>query len=607
MKSFPGTTTRIQVVYPKPEQHIYDDSTFLMGGIRGVEKQGLLFINHTPVPVSPSGFFAWKIPIKSGMNPIKLEVRATESSQTVAEELFALYGVPPLSVLPLKPLSVHSETILPAQDVWLTLDDKLTVAVSASEGAIVSMTIPGLLDVPVSVPPLQAPGPFLDTREAVFAQLHWTRQRIAVKGYYQASVSISQLLNAAHAPGKALTDLPIVLHVRYGDAAIQYTCPGRVSILSHPKSAVIHADRAVTRTAPENGARLTPQRLGTHLAVDGLDRGWLRARLTRDDMFYVAQSDVTFQDTHQNVNIATPAALALIKTTRLSLFSSQVNLVLAQQPASACPVQIETLPSEQTNRLHVRLYNVCSHCDFMQYPPDDAVIRQIHWRSVAENAIELWIDLHRPLAGYDYALRDGEWQITVKTLPTAISDIRILIDPGHGGSESGSVGLNGLPEKELNLTVSRLLRDALHAEGFIVAMTRNADEAVSLEARGQAAVETQADIVMSIHHNALPDGRDPLQERGVSTFYYHAFSKPLADALLTGLTVVEPSVQSLPSYGVFYDSLYMTRIHQATAVLVELGFFTHPEDFEQLIQPEFQQTEARRLAQALRRYCLPPA
>jgi N-acetylmuramoyl-L-alanine amidase len=108
--------------------------------------------------------------------------------------------------------------------------------------------------------------------------------------------------------------------------------------------------------------------------------------------------------------------------------------------------------------------------------------------------------------------------------------------------------------------------------------------------------------VLSIHHNALPDGRDPLAHIGASTYYYHPFARPLAEMLLASLS--EPGgLYEIPCYGLLFDSLQMTRIHQALAVLVEVGFFTHPQEYARLIQPEFQQEVARRLARGLAEYC----
>ena len=122
-----------------------------------------------------------------------------------------------------------------------------------------------------------------------------------------------------------------------------------------------------------------------------------------------------------------------------------------------------------------------------------------------------------------------------------------MIDPGHGGAETGSTGLNGLPEKELNLTVSRLLRDAVLKEGFQVSFTRNGDQALSCWNAGNWRwIKRRTSF--EPHHNALPDGRDPLLAEGASCFYYHAFSKPLAQALLDGLTDNRGSRFTVPNY-----------------------------------------------------------
>jgi N-acetylmuramoyl-L-alanine amidase len=69
-------------------------------------------------------------------------------------------------------------------------------------------------------------------------------------------------------------------------------------------------------------------------------------------------------------------------------------------------------------------------------------------------------------------------------------------------------------------------------------------------------------------------------------------AKPLAQHLCDGLS----QQLGLTRYGVFYDSLALTRIPQAMAVLVETGFMTHPQEFERLQTPAFQQAFAQTLA-----------
>ncbi len=617
------------VVYPTGKTPVFEDSTFIMGAVvKGAHR--FLTVNGQPVPISTHGYFAVKVPVGPGRNVFTLALRGRSSNVLMSEKQFYVDGVPPLPVLPGSPLAVHPGSLLPASDVWLTPQDTLHVACSASIGASVSVTIPGLMDVPVPLyqTPSNALG-FVDTREAIFAHLHWTAQRIPLAGYYQATIPVSSLLQGFRpAPTTGIGSrassgnpfdaadfegFPLLLHIASDEGGIEQTIPGRLGILQSLQPATIITDRAVTRVSPVDGARLTPQRKGTLVQLEAQMQGWYRARLSRDDVFYIAADNVR---PLSQPSVALPGSLSAIRASKTANGDCEVRLTLSRQPATACPIEILDTPTASITsatvgfqRFQFRLYNVCSRCDFMHYPPDpDSPVSQIHWRSVAENCLEVWIDLREPLCGYDYGFsKDGaDWILTLRTLPATPNGVRILIDPGHGGTENGSVGLNGLPEKALNLHVAQLLQTALQMQGFSqVGLTRDADETVSLQARGEALTHSGAHILISLHHNALPDGRDPETECGVCTFYYHSQSKRLADVLLSALTLPNLSMPSpLPSAGVYYDSLYITRLHQATAVLVELGFFTSPTDFEQLIVPDFQESEATRLARALKGYIL---
>jgi N-acetylmuramoyl-L-alanine amidase len=620
-----GEEARIQLIYPKLEQEIYEDSSLLMGCVIDAPPNTYLELSFqdqqvpvsTRIPLSSQGFFAWKIPIHAGMNPMELALRQSSATPPKAQLLFALHGATPWSVLPSLPLALHEETLLPETDVWLRDGDSFTVACSASRDAQVFLDIPGFLLHPLPIFSAShnnssTPG-FVDTREPIFAQLHWNSTRIPMEGYYSGKFSTAEILYAAGITHfhREYLDLPLVLQLRHGEHVLKHPLNAKLSLITHGRSATVSQDRAVTRTAPENGARLTPQRLHTQVWIDGLKQGWARVRLSQHEAFYLPLEALTFLATKPQgtQELTGSQSLVSIHSKRLSDFSSEVTLIFSPLPGPeghACPIQIEVVPSAEMNRLQVRLYGVCSRCDFIHYPPDDGVVRQIHWRPVADDVLELWIDLHHAISGYDYAWENGQWRFKVKVPPHRLEEVRVLIDPGHGGTETGSTGLNGLPEKTLNLTVSQLLQKALLEVGFRqVTLTRDTDDTLSLQDRGQQAIETVADLVLSIHHNALPDGRDPLQVEGASCFYYQPFAKTMAEALLNGLTERRHFRFDVPNYGLFYDSLAMTRIHQATAVLVEVGFFTNPDEFERLINPDFQQEISLRLASALRNYCLP--
>ncbi len=145
----------------------------------------------------------------------------------------------------------------------------------------------------------------------------------------------------------------------------------------------------------------------------------------------------------------------------------------------------------------------------------------------------------------------------------------IVLDPGHGGSQEGAVGLKGLKEKDVNLIVALYLRELLKKEKADVILTREKDEEVSLDERVQISKDANADLFLSIHHNANAQ-RDrtinrteiyyPWEEDSPSLdftnllFYY--FSKHFKLLILPPLPAkyrvlrdnVEPSALGEPSY-----------------------------------------------------------
>jgi N-acetylmuramoyl-L-alanine amidase len=103
---------------------------------------------------------------------------------------------------------------------------------------------------------------------------------------------------------------------------------------------------------------------------------------------------------------------------------------------------------------------------------------------------------------------------------------KIVIDPGHGGHDTGTIGPNGLLEKDLVLDVSKRLGKLLEARlGAGVVFTRRDDTFIPLETRTSIANQEQADLFVSVHANSSRDS----DARGVETYYLNFTSSP--DAL----------------------------------------------------------------------------
>ncbi len=122
----------------------------------------------------------------------------------------------------------------------------------------------------------------------------------------------------------------------------------------------------------------------------------------------------------------------------------------------------------------------------------------------------------KPTAGGDRSL--------IRALGLKIG--KIVIDPGHGGHDTGTIGPNGLKEKDLVLEVGRRLGKLLEARlGAEVVYTRKDDTFIPLETRTAIANQQRADLFISIHANS---SHDP-NARGVETYYLNFTSSP--DAL----------------------------------------------------------------------------
>ncbi len=571
----------LSVVYPLPEHRVYEASTFLIGSVD--PGQGLK-INGVVMPVSASGFFSAPVELKPGENVIRLEALSA-SGKVQEKKTWTVYREKPFTTLPALPLALHEETLTPTGDLWLKPGDLLRVAFSGSVGVNATVSLPGVLNEPVPLTPKTGEG-FIDNRDPVFAQLHQTRRPIPQQGFYETVLRIPE-------PKAHLVDSRLVLELKHKvsdtkEEKLVRELPSYVYVMTEPVLGQVKTDQAIARTFPVDGARLTPQCAGTWVHIDGLRHGWYRVRLDGEQVLWLRKEDVTRVEQPP----VEPGRLSLISTKAIDPAKAQVHLTLSER----YPLLIEA----DSNLLRLRLFGVMSQCDFIHYDPADPVIRNIVWRQPAADVME--VVFHVPgLAGYDYGYDENGLKLWVKRLPKQPGQIRVLIDPGHGGNETGTIGPDGTPEKAVNLAVSQQLQTALAQKGFPVFITRTADQVVSLEARAHQVIQTKADIVLSLHHNALPDGRNPLEHQGVSTYYYHDFSRPLAQALLHGM--VSSTEYPVPNYGLLYDSLYMTRIHQALSVLLEVGFFTDPEEYERLINPAFQQHMAEKLADALIRYC----
>lgn len=184
-----------------------------------------------------------------------------------------------------------------------------------------------------------------------------------------------------------------------------------------------------------------------------------------------------------------------------------------------------------------------------------------------------------------------------KSLDQYLRGKSIVLDPGHGGIDVGAVGTTtSVYEKDLNLSITRMLYNKLQSTGASVTMTRYDDRFVTLEDRVALSRNNQADLFISMHYNT---NMDP-NLSGSMTFYYeqmgedHRLAKLVQEELTKSL--------KLPDLGARYGDYYVLRENPQTAILVETAFLTHKGD-EQISQDlAAQERAAEGVFQAVIRY-----
>jgi N-acetylmuramoyl-L-alanine amidase len=213
----------------------------------------------------------------------------------------------------------------------------------------------------------------------------------------------------------------------------------------------------------------------------------------------------------------------------------------------------------------------------------------------------------------------------------------IVIDPGHGGHDPGTMDKHGLREKDIVLDISHRVRKLLEADGFEVMMTRDNDVFIPLEERTAIANSKRADLFVSIHVNAARSTKP----RGTETYYLNLATTPDAEEVaarenavttrrlgdlqsllqkvmnnskITESRDLAGRVQSTMSTGLYTSAqdprnrgvktapFYVLLGAQMPAVLVEVAYLTNRRDAELLGDSAFRQKAAESIASGIRSY-----
>ncbi len=197
-----------------------------------------------------------------------------------------------------------------------------------------------------------------------------------------------------------------------------------------------------------------------------------------------------------------------------------------------------------------------------------------------------------------FIAKDGEQTGSPNTLPIIPEETKkiVMLDPGHGGKDHGAESISGVSEKILNLSIALKVASLLEDDDRIeIILTRDDDVYYSPEYRYQLGNRLEADVFISIHHNAC---EDLVSVSGVESFYYREDSIELAETLHDKLL----AATKFRDRGVIKSNYKVVKYTKMPAVLLEIGYLTDLQQEQYLLDPANQDLIAEAIAEGIRDY-----
>ncbi len=573
----------LYISYPPATYQTSSDRIFLIGS---APTSGQVTIDRKPVPRSPKGHFAAVFNLKVGKNTFAVNYKGQSKTITVTRA-----G----AVTPTAEDNFVPGSLEPQGDLARMPGEMVCFGAAAPTKAKVKVNVSGQ-DINLQEQTNQVE---LPDNKAALIDRNQPQVMYGAGKYLGCAIAsaAADLGNPTYKLEVNNPSSPTAKPINLSQAA-----PGKVQILSplNLDIAEVKVDGGITRTgASSDFSRLTPLPKGTRASItarqtgnnNGKQANWVR--LDYGGWILAEQVQITS-------GVAVPPRTVVKSVTSKERAGNTDILFPLQVPV---PIAID----QGTNTVTVTLYNTTAQTDIIRFN-DNPVVSRLDWKQTAPGIVQYVFNLKsKQQWGYKVKYEGSTLVLSLRhppkldknNLDKPLTGTKILLDPGHGGKDSGAVGPDGYTEKDANLYASKLLANELAMRGASVYLSREVDKFIELDDRRAVIDNLEPTVAFSVHHNSLPDGGDPAT-KGFSTFWYHAQAQSLAMYLHN--YVVKDTGR--PSYGVFWDNLALARPASAPSVLLEWGFMSNPSEFELISNPQEQQKMAKSIADGITQWLL---
>lgn len=581
--------------------------------IQGVCDPSLpLSVNGQSVTCTQDGFFAYDCPLAVGENTVTVTDSVTTLRYTVVYELELLR-----SVSPAKSVKVNGGTTLELTAVALedttvkaTLNGK-TVRLSPDKTTADDsgfLTYRGNYTVP----------------EAQYKAQNLGKIRFSatLDGYTRTRTGANVTVNAI-----VYEDIPIDT----GEGVVkppEVTGDGYVQVLTPEQdygrgsARVLQVTSAQAETVPGSTADDKSSPLYTPFVKGSYD--YVTGTGTYDDKsYYITKSGCKVETTDAKVFDG-----FVLPTNTISAYKGytdgETNLILTMNWKVSFLSELRE--QRYYNGYSGRVFNVtsstASYIDFKFFYTNAAegsfdlsgsnVLQKAEWVNVGKDGtatLRVYLREKGKFYGYRaYYASDNRLVLAFRNRPASVNRAVVALDPGHGGNDSGAIGVNGVYESTLNLRISALVKQKLEAQGVRVVILRTGNTTISLDDRRKLARQAGADLFVAIHNNSSTSGKTS----GTEVYYYRAYAQPLASSVHASLVSAwreiykgnaDMSGKIVPKDGgVRYYPFKVTRIEECPAILVECGYLSNTTECNAVCQPANQEKLADAIASGILRY-----
>jgi len=557
-----ATPAPLKIVHPPAGARLAPLRTSFVYG--SADPAGQLTVNGLPVAIHPGGGWLVMIPFSTGNFTIRAELRLGTETVTVTRPVFVASN--PVTS-PAKPLTI--EYMKPDKSMELRPGDAVPVLVKGSPGMEAFFQIEGVH------------GKFSLVENAPDAPL---------RGIYRGSYVLQERDAFKDA------EIHITLLDKKRDAKIVRAAPGRLRRMesSWPYVVEVATADAVLRAGPSFSAQdklgytLFPP-VGVRMEAVARVGDELKIRLSRTQEAWISEKEIRPLRTGTPAPHTTVGSLSLTAKGR----STELRAPMGQK------VPFAVTAAADGGWIEARLYGAVSNTDWAHYDSSGGVVSFYQWFQDDPETYRL--RLETPAGswwGYDARYEGSTFVLELRAPPPAVAKsthvlegLVVAVDAGHS-SDIGSIGPTGLLEKDANLVIAKCLQKKLLAEKATVVMIREGHEHVPLYDRPRLAWRAKADVLISVHNNALPDGGNPHERNGYGVYYFQPQGFPLAAAIHQAygeeIGRTGDNTLDLRDDGLHYGNLALARTTQMPAVLTESAYIMVPAEEALLKTADFQ-------------------